>query len=436
MRTNERSRNNFVISTAICLMMALNSTVAKSANEQGANKIADAVKAVNSETNKQYDKTDNAKAITYSSASEAFKQAAFKTDGSQFCYPTKDRKHCLNCDGDGTACGKVPTYEVNGYNLPIYMSVDSNGFIKGLKDIVKPSERLTANGGSVQITTNRTYRYWDGSKGDFSPAYPFICSYGVYSVGDTIEQLQKQFRINDNKYNNAKQYVMKIGFKPKYNYDYPGGCGTGVYSLSSSELKESWSGTGNTGHQYGFCFIPEIQPISSTEYLNIKTGNVEESNLSKSDYLPCGVQESFTGKGGYSSDKGVCGDEYIKRYKDSQGNDLMTTYKAWFINDYQTEIFNPSYRTFDIPSRACYECKSTSIGDYCEEVINELITYCDKPYPYSSKLECIVARAATGSVNNNLLRNSKIAENRLPANLNCGGCLSKLETILKSKGFN
>lgn len=427
MRTNERSRNNFVISTAICLMMALNSTVAKSANEQGANKIADAVKAVNSETNKQYDKTDNAKAITYSSASEAFKQAAFKTDGSQFCYPTKDRKHCLNCDGDGTACGKVPTYEVNGYNLPIYMSVDSNGFIKGLKDIVKPSERLTANGGSVQITTNRTYRYWDGSKGDFSPAYPFICSYGVYSVGDTIEQLQKQFRINDNKYNNAKQYVMKIGFKPKYNYDYPGGCGTGVYSLSSSELKESWSGTGNTGHQYGFCFIPEIQPISSTEYLNIKTGNVEKINLSKSDYLPCGVQESFTGKGGYSSDKGVCGDEYIKRYKDSQGNDLMTTYKAWFINDYQTEIFNPSYRTFDIPSRACYECKSTSIGDYCEEVINELINYCGKD------LECIVSKAVLGGRN---MRIDDIAEGRLPANLNCGGCLSKLETILKSKGFN
>lgn len=105
----------------------------------------------------------------------------------------------------------------------------------------------------------------------------------------------------------------------------------------------------------------------------------------------------------------------------------MTTYTAWLINDKQGESFNSNYRTFDVPSRACYECKSTSIGNYCEEVIDELITYC------KSNLECIVSRAVLGGA---YMRDSKIAEGRLPANLNCGGCLSKLETILKSKGFN
>lgn len=428
MRTNERSRNNFVISTAICLMMALNSTVAKSANEQGANKIADAVKAVNSETNKQYDKTDNTKAIRYSSESTDAKKAT-QANGSLFCYPDGNG-NCLNCESDGESCKVVPTYEVNGYNLPIYMSVDSNGFIKGLKDVIKPNEKLSANGHTLNLANDYFYRYWDESKGDYSSAYPVVCSSGYTGVSDNLEQVKTQFSTRNNKYNGANQYVMKIGFKP-YNYDYPGGCGTGYLKVAGNQ----WTKTSSTvagGSSFGECLVPNVS-ASSGKYLNIETG--DSTSLSKSNYLPCGLKDKFESQSGYPT-QGVCGDEYIKRYKDSQGNALMTTYKAWFINDYQTEIFNPSYRTFDIPSRACYECKSTSIGDYCEEVINELITYCDKPYPYSSKLECIVARAATGSVNNNLLRNSKIAENRLPANLNCGGCLSKLETILKSKGFN
>lgn len=438
MRTNERSRNNFVISTAICLMMALNSTVAKSANEQGANKIADAVKAVNSEANKQYDNTDNAKAIRYSSKSFDADKAT-EVNNTLFCYPNSkiNPTSCLNCEGDGKKCKVAPTYEVNGYNLPIYMSVDSNGFIKGLKDVIKPNEKLSANGNTLNLTKNRYYRYWDDSKGDYSSAYPVVCANGNSDVSDNIEQVKNQFCVGGkhkncekykNEYNNDKEYVMRIGFKPKYNYDYNGASGIGYLKVPGDKWTETSSGAGG-GNSFGDCLVPNVS-ASSNQYFNIKTGNFEKDSLSKSDYLPCGVQESFTGKGGYSSDKGVCGDEYIKRYEDSQGNDLMTTYTAWLINDKQGESFNSNYRTFDVPSRACYECKSTSIGNYCEEVIDELITYC------KSNLDCIVYRAATGNVDNDRLRNPKIAENRLPAKLNCGGCLSKLETILKSKGFN
>lgn len=433
MRTNERSRNNFVISTAICLMMALNSTVAKSANEQGANKIADAVKAVNSETNKQYDKTDNAKAIRYSGESSDAKYD-IAANRALYCYPKdKDVKHknpeCLNCETNGDhpeinrrpqRCKVVPTYEVNGYNLPIYMSVDSNGFIKGLKDVIKPNEKLSANGHTLNLANDYFYRYWDNSKGDYSSAYPVVCSSGYNGVSDNLEQVKKQFTTNQNKYVND-DYVMNIGFKPKYNYDYPvaGGCGY---------LKVA----GNQWKKFDNCLLPKI-PVSSNQYLDITTGTFyENANIQKTSYLPCGLKDTFKSQSGYPK-PGVCGDEYIKRYEDSQGNTLMTTYKAWLINDKQGDIFNSSYRTFDVPSRACYECKSTSIGNYCEEVINELITYCDKPYPYSSKLECIVARAVLGGKN---MKSADIAEGRLPKNLNCGGCLSKLETILKSKGFN
>ena len=430
MRTNERSRNNFVISTAICLMMALNSTVAKSANEQGANKIADAVKAVNSEANKQYDNTDNTKAIRYSSESSDAKYD-IAANRALYCYPKdKDVKHknpeCLNCETNGDhpeinrkpqRCKVVPTYEVNGYNLPIYMSVDSNGFIKGLKDVIKPNEKLSANGHTLNLANDYFYRYWDDSKGDYSSAYPVVCSSGYNGVSDNLEQVKKQFTTNQNKYVND-DYVMNIGFKPKYNYDYPvaGGCGY---------LKVA----GNQWKKFSNCLLPKI-PVSSNQYLDITTGTFyENANIQKTSYLPCGLKDTFKSQSGYPK-PGVCGNEYIKRYEDSQGNDLMTTYTAWFINDKQVTSFNPSYRTFDVPLRGCYECKSTSIGDYCEEVINELITYCQ------SNLECIVYRAATGDVDNDLLRNPKIAEGRLPKNLNCGGCLSKLETILKSKGFN
>lgn len=416
MRTNERSRNNFVISTAICLMMALNSTVAKSANEQGANKIADAVKAVNSETNKQYDKTDNAKAIRYSGKSSAF-DVAKEANNALYCYKTSENGECLNCEGRGISCKVVPTYEVNGYNLPIYMSVDSNGFIKGLKDVIKPNEKISANGHTLILANNNYYRYWDQSKGDYSSAYPVVCSSGYNGVSDNLEQVKKQFPTG--KYNNAKQYVMNIGFKP-YNYDYPAAGGCGYLKVAGNE----WE----VDKEKGNCLLPKM-PALSDRYLNIKTGNVEKYNLSESDYLPCGLKDTFESQRGYPK-QGVCGNEYIKRYEDSSGKALMTTYTAWFLNDKQTASFNPSYKTFDVPSRACYECKSTSIGDYCNEVINELITYCD------SNLECIVYRAATGTAENELLRNPKIAEGRLPANLNCGGCLSKLETILKSKGFN
>lgn len=425
MRTNERSRNNFVISTAICLMVALNSTGAKSANEQGANKIADAVKAVNSETNKQYDNTDNARAIRYSSESSDAKKAA-KENNALYCYPDING-NCLNCDGDGKKCKVAPTYEVNGYNLPIYMSVDSNGFIKGLKDVIKPNEKLSANGHTLNLTNDYFYRYWDDSKGDYSSAYPFVCSSGYNGVSDNLEQVKKQFVVDRNKYNDNKQYVMKIGFKPKYNYDYNVADGTGYLKVAGNQ----WTKTASTsagGCGIGNCLLPNIS-VPSNRYLDITTGIVSNINVQKTNYLPCGLKDTFKSQNGYPK-QGTCGDEYIKRYKDSQGNDLMTTYTAWFINDKQTASFNPSYRTFDVPSRACYECKSTSIGDYCEEVINELITYC------KSNLDCIVYRAATGNVNNDRLRNLDIAENRLPANLNCGGCLSKLETILKSKGFN
>lgn len=418
MRTNERSRNNFVISTAICLMMALNSTVAKSANEQGANKIADAVKAVNSETNKQYDKTDNTKAIRYSSESSAF-DVAKEANNALYCYKTSENGECLNCEGRGVSCKVVPTYEVNGYNLPIYMSVDSNGFIKGLKDVIKPNEKLSANGHTLILANNNYYRYWNQSKGDYSSAYPVVCSSGYNGVSDNLEQVKKQFPTGNNKYNNAKQYVMNIGFKP-YNYDYPAAGGCGYLKVAGNE----WE----VDKEKGNCLLPKM-PALSNRYLNIKTGNVEKINLSESDYLPCGLKDTFESQRGYPK-QGVCGNEYIKRYEDSSGKALMTTYTAWFLNDKQTASFNPSYKTFDVPSRACYECKSTSIGDYCNEVINELITYCD------SNLECIVYRAATGTAENELLRNPKIAKGRLPANLNCGGCLSKLETILKSKGFN
>lgn len=440
MRTNERSRNNFVISTAICLMVALNSTVAKSANEQGANKIADAVKAVNSEANKQYDKTDNTKAIRYSGESSDAKYD-IAANRALYCYPKdKDVKHknpeCLNCETNGDhpgingkpqRCKVVPTYEVNGYNLPIYMSVDSNGFIKGLKDVIKPNEKLSANGYTLNLANDYFYRYWDDSKGDYSSAYPVVCSSGYTGVSDNLEQVKTQFSTRNNKYNGAHQYVMKIGFKP-YNYDYAGGCGTGYLKVAGNQWTNTASDSAG-GCSIGNCLVPKI-PVSSDEYLDITTGTLDKNaNIQKKDYLPCGVQESFTSQSGYPK-QGVCGDEYIKRYEDSQGNTLMTTYKAWFINDKQGDAFNSSYRTFDVPSRACYECKSTSIGDYCNEVINELIAYCQ------SNLECIVYRAATGNVDNNLLRNPVIAENRLPKKLNCGGCLSKLETILKSKGFN
>lgn len=430
MRINERSRNNFVISTAICLMVALNSTVVKSANEQGANKIADAVKAVNSETNKQYDKTDNTKAIRYSGESSDAKKA-IQANGSLYCY-LDGNGNCLNCDGDGEKCKVAPTYEVNGYNLPIYMSVDSNGFIKGLKDVIKPNEKLSANGHTLNLANNRFYRYWDDSKGDYSSAYPFVCSSGYTDVSDNLEQVKKQFyvydnkdRINGNKYD-AKKYVMKIGFKP-YNYDYPGGCGTGYLKVAGNEWEETAS-EGGGGSSFGDCLLPNMS-VSSDKYLDIKTGNLKKG-LSKSDYLPCGLKDTFESQIGYP-EQGVCGDEYIKRYEDSNRKPLMTTYKAWFINDKQGDTFNSSYRTFDVPSRACYECKSTSIGNYCEEVINELIAYCP-----TGDLECIVKRAATGNIDNELLRHKDIAEGRLPKKLNCGGCLSKLESILKAKGFN
>lgn len=431
MRTNERSRNNFVISTAICLMMALNSTVAKSANEQGANKIADAVKAVNSEANKQYDNTDNTKAIRYSGKSFDAKEA-IKTNNTLYCYPNNKKKptRCVNCEGDGYMCKVVPTYEVNGYNLPIYMSVDSNGFIKGLKDVIKPNEKLSANGHTLNLANDYFYRYWDDSKGDYSSAYPVVCANGYNGVSDNLEQVKKQFAVDGNKYNDSDQYVMNIGFKPKYNYDYnvAGGCGYlkvagDQWTKTSSTAAGGCSGIGN-------CLLPKI-PVSSNQYLDITTGTFYDNvDIQKTSFLPCGLKDTFKSQSGYPK-PGICGDEYIKRYEDSQGNALMTTYTAWFINnDKQKVNFNPSYRTFDLPLRGCYECKSTSIGDSCEEVIDELITYC------KNNLECIVYRAATGNVNNELLRNSKIAEGRLPKNLNCGGCLSKLETILKSKGFN
>lgn len=446
MRTNERSRNNFVISTAICLMMALNSTVAKSANEQGANKIADAVKAVNSEANKQYDNTDNAKAIRYSSESSDAKYDIAE-NRALYCYP-KDPKNknpeCLNCETNGDhpgingkpqKCKVVPTYEVNGYNLPIYMSVDSNGFIKGLKDVIKPNEKLSANGHTLNLANDYFYRYWDESKGDYSSAYPFVCSSGYTGVSDNIDQVKNQFyvydkdnRIDGNKYNNAKQYVMKIGFKTNSNYDYAGGCGTGYLKVAGNQWKKTASDSAG-GCSVGNCLVPKI-PVSSDKYFNIETGN--STNLSKSNYLPCGLKDKFESQSGYPT-QGTCGDEYIKRYKDSAGKDLMTTYTAWLINDKQGDTFNSNYITFDVPSRACYECKSTSIGDYCNEVINELIAYCDNFSPYPSKLECIVARAVLGGKN---MKSADIAEGRLPKNLNCGGCLSKLETILKSKGFN
>ena len=428
MRTNERSRNNFVISTAICLMVALNSTVAKSANEQGANKIADAVKAVNSEANKQYDNTDNTKAIRYSSESTDAKKAT-QVNGSLFCYPDGNGS-CLNCESDGESCKVVPTYEVNGYNLPIYMSVDSNGFIKGLKDVIKPNEKLSANGHTLNLANNNYYRYWDDSKGDYSSAYPVVCSSGYNGVSDNLEQVKTQFSTRNNKYNNAKQYVMNIGFKP-YNYDYHSAGGCGYLKVAGNQWEEK-----------GNCLLPDMSKLER-KYVNIKTGDIGDV-IKDVHTLPCGLdpqdlslvqQKKIAIPQGYPNSlnnqfNGTCGNEYIKRYEDSQGKPLMTTYKAWFINDKQTASFNPSYKTFDIPSRACYECKSTSIGNYCEEVINELITYC------KNNLECIVYRAATGNVDNDMLRNPKIAENRLPAKLNCGGCLSKLETILKSKGFN
>lgn len=432
MRTNERSRNNFVISTAICLMMALNSTVAKSANEQGANKIADAVKAVNSETNKQYDNTDNARAITYSYKSTDAKKAT-QVNGSLFCY-SYGNESCLNCESDGESCKVAPTYEVNGYNLPIYMSVDSNGFIKGLKDVIKPNEKLSANGKTLNLANDYFYRYWDDSTGDYSSAYPVVCSSGYTGVSDNIDQVKNQFyvydknnRIDGNKYNNAKQYVMKIGFKTNSNYDYAGGCGTGYLKVAGNQWEKTASDSAG-GNSFGNCLVPKI-PVSSDKYFNIETGN--STNLSKSNYLPCGLKDTFESQSGYPT-QGTCGDEYIKRYEDSQGNALMTTYKAWLINDKQGDTFNSSYRTFDVPSRACYECKSTSIGNYCEEVINELIAYCKQNYP-SNVLDCIVKRAALGG---DWMQTQKIAEGRLPVNLNCGGCLSKLETILKSKGFN
>lgn len=428
MRTNERSRNNFVISTAICLMVALNSTVAKSANEQGANKIADAVKAVNSEANKQYDNTDNTKAIRYSSESTDAKKAT-KENGSLYCY-LDGNENCLNCEADGKECKVVPTYEVNGYNLPIYMSVDSNGFIKGLKDVIKPNEKLSANGKTLNLANDYFYRYWDDSKGDYSSAYPVVCSSGYNGVSDNLEQVKTQFSTRNNKYNGANQYVMNIGFKP-YNYDYhfAGGCGY---------LKVA----GNQWEKKGNCLLPDMSKLER-KYVNIKTGDIGDV-IKDVHTLPCGLdpqdlslvqQKKIAIPQGYPNSlnnqfNGTCGNEYIKRYEDSQGKPLMTTYKAWFINDKQTASFNPRYRTFDVPSHACYECKSTSIGDYCEEVINELITYCQ------SNLDCIVYRAATGTAENKLLRNPNIAKGRLPANLNCGGCLSKLETILKSKGFN
>lgn len=441
MRTNERSRNNFVISTAICLMVALNSTVAKSANEQGANKIADAVKAVNSEANKQYDKTDNAKAIRYSGESSDAKYDIAE-NRPLYCYPkdpdlTHKNPECLNCETNGDhpgineqaqKCKVVPTYEVNGYNLPIYMSVDSNGFIKGLKDVIKPNEKLSANGHTLNLANDYFYRYWDESKGDYSSAYPFVCSSGYTGVSDNLDQVKNQFNTRNNKYNKDNQYVMKIGFKP-YNYDYPGGCGTGYLKVAGNQWEKTASDSAG-GCSIGNCLVPKI-PVSSNKYLNIETGNFDKLDLSKSDYLPCGVQESFTSQSGYPK-QGVCGDEYIKRYKDSAGKDLMTTYKAWLINDKQGDTFNSSYRTFDVPSRACYECKSTSIGNYCEEVIDELIAYCKQNYPINV-LDCIVKRAALGE---DWMQTPKIAEGRLPTNLNCGGCLSKLETILKSKGFN
>lgn len=433
MRTNERSRNNFVISTAICLMVALNSTVAKSANEQGANKIADAVKAVNSETNKQYDNTDNAKAIRYSSESTDAKKATYE-NGSLYCYPDGNGS-CLNCEAYGKECKVAPTYEVNGYNLPIYMSVDSNGFIKGLKDVIKPNEKLSANGHTLNLANDYFYRYWDESKGDYSSAYPFVCSSGYTGVSDNIDQVKNQFCVGGkhknckykNGYNNAKQYVMKIGFKTNSNYDYAGGCGTGYLKVAGNQWTNTASDSAG-GCSIGNCLVPNVS-VSNDKYLNIETGN--STILSKSNYLPCGLKDTFESQSGYPK-QGVCGDEYIQRYEDSQGNTLMTTYEAWLINDKQGDIFNSSYRTFDVPSRACYECKSTSIGDYCNEVINELITYC-KEKSESNVLDCIVSRAVMGG---DKMRNGSIAEGRLPNNLNCGGCLSKLETILKSKGFN
>lgn len=431
MRTNERSRNNFVISTAICLMMALNSTVAKSANEQGANKIADAVKAVNSETNKQYDKTDNAKAIRYSSESTDAKKAT-QVNGSLFCYPDGNGS-CLNCESDGESCKVVPTYEVNGYNLPIYMSVDSNGFIKGLKDVIKPNEKLSANGHTLNLANNNYYRYWDESKGDYSSAYPVVCSSGYNGVSDNLEQVKKQFTVNSNKYNNAKQYVMKIGFKP-YNYDYPAAGGCGYLKVAGNQWEEK-----------GNCLLPDMSKLER-KYVNIKTGDIGDV-IKDVHTLPCGLdpqdlslvqQKKIAIPQGYPNSlsnqfNGTCGNEYIKRYEDSQGKPLMTTYKAWFINDKQTASFNPSYKTFDIPSRACYECKSTSIGNYCEETIKELKTYCeDKFKDKDNVLDCIVYRAVVGG---DKMRNVSIADNRLPNNLSCNGCLSKLYNILYSMGY-
>lgn len=442
MRTNERSRNNFVISTAICLMVALNSTVAKSANEQGANKIADAVKAVNSEANKQYDNTDNTKAIRYSGKSSDAEEA-IKTNNTLYCYPDKNG-NCLNCEGNGKKCKVAPTYEVNGYNLPVYMSVDSNGFIKGLKDVIKPNEKLSANGYTLNLANDYFYRYWDDSKGDYSSAYPFVCSSGYNDVSGNLEQVKKQFVVDRNKYNGADQYVMQIGFKPKYNYDYHVTGGSGYLKVDGSQWTKTSSTAAGGCSGIGNCLLPDMSKLNQ-KYLNIKTGDIG-SVIKNESTLPCGLdpqdlsnlKKSIVIPKGYSTstDKqfnGTCGDEYIKRYEDSQGNALMTTYTAWFINDKQTASFNPNYRTFDIPSRACYECKSTSIGNYCEETIKELKTYCeDKFKDKDNVLDCIVYRAVVGG---DKMRNVSIADNRLPNNLSCNGCLSKLYNILYSMGY-
>ncbi len=439
-KTTNKTMNKVWFLVALLTLGAIPSYMLLAADEQGG-KQAETIEAVNVEANLEYPKTGTSGTMVPSIASDSLQ---YRTAPNEefYCYCLPENKiednckkgTCINCENDTTGtygrCKVSQKTMVEGYEVPVGQTAVLSKGSESTGYIIGQEETLDNQGGSS--LKNAFYRHWQAegkstinsasaSDPQFSSSYPKICYLGYNGVEDTAEKSSTQFGERTlgsiNSYNDKGYYVLRGYYSiPSGAFDYDFNDYTKVsgiqnFLIPNWQLKYSGAKT---------CVLPDYSKVDMDYDINKGKGDkydpttdtVKDSGLT---LLPCGATGNKSGNG-YNTNQ-ICSDEYIKRYEDSEGNPLLTKVKGWLNNKAQNNTYKNGYETFDIPLNACYECKFAS-GEYCEEVVDVLIEKCNK------SLDCVVKAAVT---------RPRSYDPRLPDSLNCSGCLSKLEGILKSR---
>lgn len=449
----KKSTNKFLLTTSLFSltmgMLSFNVMAANSNAEHRLEAIGNTVKAVNFETNVQFPKTNNAKAINKSASPQETKFRML-SDNEDFCFKGPDGK-CMNCESsDGKNCNvrqlNVENTAKTQYNVAEGVKVLDSGYIVGNKEVTD-----SGNGNSL------FFRYWDPTlesysnsesrritpDPQFSASFPKLCYGGSGLSFSSPKSLAKKndkyadplIRLTkdggDTK-NDKMQYIderrIDIPVKAATSYTDPSGVinnGNNLGGILSCITNKSCRLVKDENRD---CFNVEINK-TYTDAAKIYASDIIKKNNNKGykfndDGSKSNITISRCPKENASKYSGTdCNADLVKSFV-VDSNDTPYRQSAFVSID-----INGNTETIEIPDQTCYKCVNVNAGPTdasCEYILKEVWE--------ASKHDC------EATVKNMVINPRNTGRNYLPSNMNtqgnCQTCLCKIEQILKTAPYN